>query len=274
MKNLTWILLVLSIPGCVSMGKFKKMMADRDDLKSKLEATGAKAEDLEKANQSLNKDMETLTANREALAKDKEALLAEREALAGEKEALEKQNAELLKAQADAKAQYDAALGSLQQEVQSGNLKLTQYKNMLSVDVAEQLFFNSGSADLKPAGMEVLMKVSKVLNEYPDKYIRVSGHTDNVPLGRNAPFASNWELSVARATNVVRFMQEKGDVDGKRLVAAGRASYDPVADNSSKEGRQKNRRIEIVLMDKALFESTQPSSQPGAQPQGATETAK
>jgi chemotaxis protein MotB len=154
---------------------------------------------------------------------------------------------------------------------------VTQYKNMMSVDVAEKIFFNSGSASLKKEGRDVLAKVGGVLNQYKDKYIKVVGHTDNVPTGKGSAFPSNWELAVTRATGVVRFLQDEVGVSPDRLVATGRAEYEPVADNGTPEGRQRNRRIEIVLMDKALFESTQPSaqkSQVGGTEAKVTTTAK
>lgn len=218
-------LLVAGLSGCAGMSKEQKeqLESENTELKTKLEQAMTKAQSLEK-----------------------------------EKTDLSKENTELLKAQEDAKTQYQDVLSQLKDEVQNGQVELTQYKNMLSVDVAEKLFFNSGSAKLKKEGLAMLKKVGTALNQYPDKYIRVIGHTDNVRLRPGSAFATNWELSVARATNVVRVLEKM--VDPKRLVASGRAQYDPVASNSTPEGRQKNRRIELLLIDKALFESTQPSA--------------
>jgi chemotaxis protein MotB len=106
---------------------------------------------------------------------------------------------------------------------------------------------------LKAGGKDVLKKVGDALKGYENKIIRVVGHTDNVPVAKSlqATFPSNWELSVARATNVVRYLQEVG-VPPERMVPSGRGEYDPVAPNDTPEGRQKNRRIEIMLIDKAL----------------------
>jgi chemotaxis protein MotB len=129
------------------------------------------------------------------------------------------------------------------------------------VDVAEQLFFSSGSATLKKGGQDVLQKVAAAVGQNPDKMIRVMGHTDNVPLAKTAKFASNWDLSVARATNVVRFLQDKCQIDPKRLVASGRGEFSPVASNDTAEGRQQNRRIEIAIVDRSLVE---PSAMPAA----------
>jgi chemotaxis protein MotB len=164
--------------------------------------------------------------------------------------ALEKQNASLITNRQETQKQYDALVQGLSKEVEKGQLQVRQYKNMLSVDLAEQIFFDSGSATLKEGGKDVLKKVGSELKSYENKIIRVIGHTDNVPVLKS-PFPSNWELSVARATTVVRFLQDVG-VPPERLIAAGRGEYNPVAPNDTPEGRQKNRRIEIMLIDQSL----------------------
>jgi chemotaxis protein MotB len=212
------------LTGCASLSQNKKVTEEGLDLNAQLEQALAKIQTLEK-----------------------------------EKNALALQNTDLLKSKEESDAQYKDVLSQLKDEVQDGQVKLTQYKNMLSVDVAEKLFFNSGSAKLKKEGKAMLSKVGAALNQYGDKYIRVVGHTDNVPLRPGSAYATNWELSVSRATNVVRFLEKM--VDPKRLVASGRGEHDPVASNDTPEGRQKNRRIELLLIDKNLFESTQPSAE-------------
>ena len=164
--------------------------------------------------------------------------------------ALEQQNAALIAASQQTERQYKSLSEGLSREVEKGQLQVRQYRNMLSVELAEQVFFDSGSATLKPAGKEVLQKVGEALKGYENKLIRVVGHTDNVPV-QKSPFRSNWDLSVARATTVVRFLQEAG-VPPERMIAAGRGEYDPVAPNDTREGRQKNRRIEIMLVEQSL----------------------
>ena len=153
-------------------------------------------------------------------------------------------------------SQYDSLVKNLTEEVKKGELQVRQYKDMLTVDVAEQLFFDSGRADLKDTGKAVLKKVGEALKGYEDKVIRVVGHTDNVPI-KTKVFPSNWELSVARATTVVRYLQETG-IPPERMVASGRAEYQPVAENDTAEGRKKNRRIEITLIDKNLVQEAGP----------------
>jgi chemotaxis protein MotB len=163
---------------------------------------------------------------------------------------LEKEKASLITNSQETQKQYDALVQGLSKEVEKGQLQVKQYRNMLSVDLAEQIFFDSGSATLKEGGKDVLKKVGGALKGYENKIIRVVGHTDNVPVLKS-PFPSNWDLSVARATTVVRFLQEVG-VKPERMIAAGRGEYNPVAPNDTPEGRQKNRRIEIMLIDRSL----------------------
>jgi chemotaxis protein MotB len=152
-------------------------------------------------------------------------------------------------------AQYDALVKKLSTEVQQGQLKVRQYQNMLTVDVAEQIFFDSGRAALKDSGKDVLKKVGEALKSYEHKVIRVVGYTDNVPISKSMQnvYPTNWELSVARATNVVRYLQDVG-VPPERMVASGRGEFAPIAPNDTPEGRQKNRRIEIILIDQSLSE--------------------
>jgi chemotaxis protein MotB len=178
--------------------------------------------------------------------------------------ALQEEKVALETASKQSQSQYDTLVKQLSEEVQKGQLQVRQYQNMLSVDVAEQIFFDSGRADLKDSGKEVLAKVGEALKSYDKKIIRVVGHTDNVPLAKSIQkiFPSNWELSVVRATNVVRYLQEVG-IPAERMVASGRGEYAPIASNDTAEGRQKNRRIEIMLIDQSLAEEmSKPESKP------------
>jgi chemotaxis protein MotB len=110
--------------------------------------------------------------------------------------------------------------------------------------------FESGEAVLKPDGEAVLLKVAGVLKQHPTLMVHVVGHTDNVPIRASARsrFASNWELSTARALAAVRFLSESGGVDPRRLGAVGYGEYHPIADNTTEKGRAKNRRIAITVV--------------------------
>ncbi len=136
----------------------------------------------------------------------------------------------------------------LEDEIKKGNVTIQQLKDRLTVSVVQEVLFHSGSSEIQAEGKKVLDKVAKGLSDIKDRVIMVEGHTDNVPIGQKIAekFPTNWELSTARATAVVRFLQDKG-VAPQHLGAAGFSEYRPVAPNDSDKDRQKNRRIDIVL---------------------------
>ena len=168
-----------------------------------------------------------------------------------------RQTSEELEAAVEEKEQERAAmvttqhelLGELEQEISDGQVQVRRLRNMLRVDMVDEIVFDSGEATIKPAGEEILTPVGAVLKRAEDRQVVVQGHTDNVQImGRLAErFPTNWELSAARAVNVARFLQEAVGMDPSRLGAAGFSEYRPRADNETEEGRQMNRRIEIVL---------------------------
>ena len=228
--------------GCVSTGTYEKLEADKN---KEIDA-------LQKQSGGLQEQVKSLQSQKTSLEKQQADLR-------GQITALEQQKTQLLAASQQNKSQYDALVRNLTVEVKKGELQVRQYKDMLTVDVAEQMFFDSGRANLKDSGKAVLKKVGEALKGYEDKVIRIVGHTDNVPINKSLQkvFPSNWELSVARATTVVRYLQEVG-IPPERMVASGRAEYQPIAENDSAEGRKKNRRIEITLIDKNLVQEAAP----------------
>src|SRR5436309_3757529 len=147
------------------------------------------------------------------------------------------------------KGTYDSLVKDLQSEISKGQIKVTQIRDKLSVQLVEKILFDSGRAEIKPEGKEVLTKVGNVLLAVKDKQIRIEGYTDAVPIGGalRQQFPTNWELSTQRAATVLRFLQEKVGVEGKYLSAVGYGSFRPVASNDTPEGRAENRRIEISL---------------------------
>ena len=231
--------------GCVSQGEFDKLQSEKNQEISSLPLSRS----------ALEGQVRNLESQRASLEKQRDGLTKEKDSLTQQVAALEAQRAQLQASEKQVEERYDKLRADLSEEVKKGQLQIRELKGMLTVDVAEQLFFDSGRATLKDTGKQVLQKVADSLKSYEDKAIRIVGHTDNVPIsgGLQKVFPSNWELSAARATTVVRFLQDNG-IPPERLVATGRAEYAPVAPNDSAEGRQKNRRIEITLIDKGLVQ--------------------
>ncbi len=118
------------------------------------------------------------------------------------------------------------------------------------VSLSNKLMFSSGSTQLDSRGKGALKELAKVLNQQTDLSILVEGHTDNVPVTNLGSLKDNWDLSVMRSTEVVRYLTEKEKVDSKRITASGKGEYMPVADNSTVEEKAKNRRTEIILTPK------------------------
>jgi chemotaxis protein MotB len=171
----------------------------------------------------------------------------------------EKEKSDLLAREQQTKVTYDQLMSQLQKEVGEGQVAIQQYQDKLTVNVAEKIFFDSGKADLKPGGKELLKKFGRIVKGLTDKWVRVEGHTDNVPIAKplQATYPTNWELSAARAITVVRFLQEQGGVPPKMLMAAAFGQYQPIAPNDTPENKQKNRRIEIVLQNKDVLKRTE-----------------
>lgn len=143
-------------------------------------------------------------------------------------------------------ATFRQMLSRFQSMIDSGRLRVRIVRNRMLIELSDNILFDSGDDALKEEGREALSQIAQVLQTIPDRQFQVAGHTDNIPI-RSRRFPSNWELSSARAVNVARFLIEQG-MSADRISAAGYADTQPVASNSSAEGRAQNRRIEIVLM--------------------------
>jgi len=136
-----------------------------------------------------------------------------------------------------------------------GKIQVRSDADSITISLADNLLFDSGSADLKPGSQDVLLVVASALSGLPND-MRIEGHTDDVPV--NSPdFATNWELSAARASRVLRFLSEQGQLDAGRLFLAGYADTRPIGDNTTPEGRALNRRADIVILYPTLEELQQ-----------------
>ncbi len=133
---------------------------------------------------------------------------------------------------------------SLEQYVSVGIDKDYQY---IKLSMYGAILFDSGKADIKKEALHILNKIGSILKTYQDNLIKIEGHTDNVPITNNVEYKSNMELSTARAYTVWEYMTDVKRLNPKKLEAAGRSEYDPIADNSTEDGRKKNRRVEFKI---------------------------
>lgn len=132
---------------------------------------------------------------------------------------------------------------------EKSDLTVEERNGKVYVSMAEKLLFKSGSTAVDPKGVDALKKLAGVLKQNRDLTIEVEGHTDNVPLAGTGALKDNWDLSVLRATSIIRILTDNG-VDPKQITASGRGEYFPVASNDSPDGKSKNRRTEIILSPK------------------------
>lgn len=234
-KNLLFPLFVLLLSGCVSQGAY--------DLKAReAETLTAERDGLLAQTQDLHLQVEAAKRDREARQKEIETLQSEVDDLSRKAE-----KAEQLE---KATKTYEDLQKKLEKEIQEGQVQIREMKDRLTMTMVDKIIFPSGSTEISKDGKQVLDKVISILKDVTDKRIQVEGHTDNVPIVSvlKKRYPTNWELSTARATEVVRYLQETGGIDPKLLSATGFAEYQPVADNDSEEGKHMNRRIEIVLL--------------------------
>lgn len=154
-------------------------------------------------------------------------------------------------------ARKDSAVAAIKKRVQdallgfeNNGLTIEQRNGKVYVSLEESLLFALGKYEVDAKGVEVLKKLAVVLEQNPDINIMVEGHTDNVPYRGSGDLKDNWDLSVKRATSVLKIITDNSKVDPVRLTAAGRGEYIPLDNTNTKEGRQKNRRTEIILTPK------------------------
>lgn len=216
----------------------KKLMGQyqltQEELQKKEDKLRVSLEDLEKRKTEMDILAAELKANEEILAK-KEARVAELESVLAKKDSV-------VKALKDKVS--NALLG-----FQGNGLNVTQKNGKVYVSLEERLLFESGSITVDARGAEAIKNLSKLLEKEPDINILVEGHTDNVPI-KSAAVKDNWDLSVLRATSIVRIIIQSSKVNETRLTAAGRGEFFPIDKANTAEARKKNRRTEIILTPK------------------------
>jgi chemotaxis protein MotB len=218
-----------------------------------IEAHEKTISDLEGSNAELESALDDCNGSKESLASELEALKstqAELKGLSTELAEAQKIIDEMRKKEEQAKkrlATLKDMLSKFKSLIDSGDLSVRIRKGKMVLELPSEILFKSGKADLSKKGQETLAQVATVLATIEDREFQVAGHTDNVPIGKESEFSTNWHLSTARAVEVVLFLVDQG-VSPKNLSASGYSEFQPAAPNKTKEGKQKNRRIEITLM--------------------------
>lgn len=194
--------------------------------------------DVQKAQGMADEFTETMMTESYAEAKKSSQEKSESENAASSGGAISEQDQmEALKAELDAKLESENLSSSVQTDID---------KRGLVISLSNAIFFDPGSAEIKPEHETTMLELAEMVNVM-DNFIRIEGHTDNVPMN-SEEYRSNWDLSAARAANVVRLFTTKSNLAPEKLIAVGYGEYRPVEDNSTEEGRAKNRRIDIIVL--------------------------
>lgn len=233
MDRKSWIL-VLAVSLALPAGCKKDELRAKDARIVELEANG---QEIGASLEQCNKDRENL----DKLVKGYTGEINAMEAALAEAAAREARAAKRL-------TEYNSMLRQLKSMIDSGKLKVRIVRNKMVIELPEAVLFASGSARVKDEGLRVLEELGPVLASLQGRHFQVGGHTDNKPISPKLTrrFATNWELSGARSTNVTKMLIDNGVPDA-RISAAAYAATQPVADNDTSEGRALNRRIEIAL---------------------------
>ena len=282
------VLLAAGLSACsVMQSTYQRKVDEADSLTKRLAALQKKNDDLIAENAVLKADLERMTLQNEKLATDLSYVTDQRDKSVSDREELERilrsksdslsqsiselrrkvadldaenarlaaENASLVKAKEEqvqkVSSTYEDMIEKMKSEISKGQITISELKGKLTVNMVDSILFDSGRAEVKKGGHEILGKVVSILKDVKDKSIRIEGHTDDVQISRALAqrYPTNWELSAARAVNVARFLQDQG-IDPANLSAAAYGEWKPVATNDTAEGKAKNRRIEIILVPK------------------------
>lgn len=272
------LLAATMLTSCVSKKKYVALEEDYNNTRSNLQKTQVEKERLEERLDAIEQRVADYNAKINTLTEENDQRLELNELTAMSNANKRKmretlQNVDPAKL-AEAETLEDsiniAVAYNLESQISSGSsedIDITVDKTVVMINVSDKLLFRSGSHRVSRDAYPLLEKLAEVIKSEPAMEVMVEGHTDSQTMVENSYIQDNWELSVRRATAIVRLLQDRFNVEPEKLIAAGRSSYNPVADNDTKENRALNRRTRIVILpnlDKflALLDSEQSAAQP------------
>jgi chemotaxis protein MotB len=254
------------LASCVSQKKFTELEELQQNTKNLLDSTTVQLNSCNEEKEAALAQLATLTEQNQFLKANNQDLINN----IGNLTTLSKKGADNLERSLESMKEKDLRIQRMQDAVTKkdsvtlalvtslkgvlGNMsdediEINVDKGVVYVSISDKLLFRSGSYTVTSRAREVLGKVAKVVNDKPELEFMVEGHTDNVPISKDG-IQDNWDLSVMRATAVVRILEKDFDVAPSRMTAAGRSYYLPVADNDTAANRAKNRRTRIVVLPK------------------------
>ena len=245
--------LVALLAGCVSQSKYDTLRQSYEDTQQQLAQKTEEMRMLEQERDDLAKEYHDLQVRHADVIKVNQQLYTGVQALNSElnkkKSVIEIQQ-NVIRLLDDTKHTIESSLkDQIDAKGAETEKSVTDQVENLKLILVDRILFASGSTEIKPEGKQLLLSIANSLNEDSRHQIIVAGHTDNLPPSHqlSETYPTNWDLSAARASKVVRFLQHVGKIDPARLSVRGYGPYRPVAANTTREGQQNNRRIEIIL---------------------------
>ncbi|WP_029033287.1 OmpA/MotB family protein [Salinimicrobium terrae] len=267
------VLAATMLTSCVSKKKYVALEEDYNNTRSNLQQTQVEKERLEERLNAIEQRVADYNARISSLTEENDQMLEMNDLTVMSRANKQKMRETLTRIDpvllAEAETLEDsinlAVAYNLESQISSGSsedIDITVDETVVMINVSDKLLFNSGSHRVSRDAYPLLEKLAEVINSEPAMEVMIEGHTDSQTMVENSYIQDNWELSVRRATAIVRLLQDRFNVEPEKLIAAGRSSYQPVADNDTKENRALNRRTKIVILpnlDKflALLDSNQ-----------------
>lgn len=261
MKRISVIVLsALFFTACVSKKKYIALEQDNGELKSELTKTKVEKEELESKFTKIQQRVDSYNSKINELTNDNNAKLVSVDGVvisenqkAAMRESLSKvppaymATAKTLKDSMNLAMQFNLK-SSLDNIEEDEDIAINIEETVVMISISDKMLFNSGSYKISNKANDILQKIANVINSEESLDVMVEGHTDNKLMKNNAAVRDNWDLSVLRATSVVRKLQDDYKVAPEQLIAAGRSFYKPLTDNDTKENRATNRRTRIVIL--------------------------
>ena len=261
MKRILTVTVVAAtmLTSCVSKKKYVALEEDYNTTRSNLQQTQVEKEELEQRLNAIEQRVADYNAKINSLTEENDQKLEMNELTAMSnankqkmRETLRNVDPEKLAGAETLEDSINLAVAhNLESQISSGtseDVEITVDKTVVMINVSDKLLFRSGSHRVSRDAYPLLEKLAEVIKSEPSMEVMVEGHTDSQTMVEGSYIQDNWELSVRRSTAIVRLLQDRFGVDPEKLIAAGRSSYKPVADNDTKENRALNRRTRIVIL--------------------------
>ena len=251
--------LTLSLGSCVTNKKYAALQSEYQTTRDGLLECNTKSKsmtyvisDLKKQNEELKQSLADMKSTLDQSMANNQQGNVNIAKLVDEINASNKYIKELISAKSKSDSLNIALTNKLTRSLTNDELKdvdVKVLKGVVYISLADNMLFKSGSYEISDSAMETLSKIAKIIKDYSDYDVLVEGNTDNVPISRTN-IRNNWDLSALRASSVVQCLQNDFGINPSRLSAAGRGEFNPIADNDSEVGKQRNRRTEIIITPK------------------------